>query len=145
MVRRRVGCCNKETSEQDAYYFSLTEQSILEVLGWNCGLRQVGTQAPSIFSFAFSTHGFHLMTQEGCFSSCKHIYIPAREKSDRGQWRACSSPWRAQPGNRTHHFCSHFIGQNLVTWPHEQQRRLGNVVFILDSRVFKKEVGEIGY
>lgn len=39
----------------------------------------------------------------------------------------------------------HLIGQNWVTWPHQTQRRLGNVVLILISHVFREEGGEINH
>jgi hypothetical protein len=35
--------------------------------------------------------------------------------------------WRLRPWSYLHRFCSHFIGQNTVTWPHQIQ---GNVVYL---------------
>lgn len=53
------GCRSKETLEQ-VICFSLTQQSMLEVSGGNCGMKGSGTRAPSIFLFCILNTGLPL-------------------------------------------------------------------------------------
>lgn len=70
--------------------------------------------------------------------------LPSRVKREKWPCRTSSSPIGAQPRNCVTS-APHLIGQNWVTWPLQQQRRLGNVVFILIGHVFREGEGEISH
>lgn len=116
---------------------------------WRSRARIVGGQVwgPSVLlpsRFASSTHSCHLMIQMAAPApaSMSAFQPERRGKSDGAGHAPHLSGHNLETG---HHFWSHMIGQNIVTWPRWQQRSLGNVVFILDGHVFRKEDGNISY
>ena len=51
------------------------------------------------------------------------IFLDGKKERQIGKSESCSL--NSLPGNTTHHFCSHLIGQNSVTWPHQATEEAG--------------------
>lgn len=78
MIKRQVGCCNKETVEYDVFFLSHITVHVGD-LGLELRHERVG--APGFFHLLV-LHSQHLLPPYD-LRSCQHACIPAREKMER--------------------------------------------------------------
>lgn len=88
-----------------------------------CGLSQ--HQGPRLLLSCSATL-LGLLARDGC-SHSSHLIYSLKCRKDETQW-VHSSSWGTLPRSCTHRFCSHVIGQNLVTMPLRMSRDLENAL-----------------